>query len=67
MKPFTHHPWNIYHITGRDRRGKKFKIVTSNPYEVIHFELWTGTKWQVNKKTGKRRILIATKDGRRCH
>lgn len=46
-----------YHITGVDRRGKRFKIVTNNRIHAEGINLWRGTKWEV-LPNGKRKILV---------
>ena len=46
-----------YHITGVDRGGKRFKIVTNNRIHAEGINLWTGTKWEV-LPNGKRKILV---------
>ena len=45
-----------YHITGVDRNGKRFKIVTSNPIHAAGINVWRGTKWIVDEN-GKRKVL----------
>ena len=45
-----------FHITGTDRDGKRFKIVTNNHMHAFMINLWQGTVWGVDK-TGKRHAL----------
>ena len=46
----------LYCITGTDRNGRRFKaIYTTNPQ---HYDIYSGTLWYVNRKTGKRRKIL---------
>lgn len=63
--PFTTHPdgskyWNVvsgetYAVTGVDRRGKRFKIESSNYQHISHINVWRGTFWLVR---GNQRWVI---------
>lgn len=46
-----------YHITGVDRSGKRFKIVTNNRIHAEGINLWRGTKWAV-QPDGTRKVLV---------
>ena len=49
----------MYHVTGVDRDGKRFKIVTSNKMHAEGINLWNGTVWEVDcdgKRTMIRRV-----------
>ena len=45
-----------YHITGVDRFGKRFKIVTDNCIHAEGINVWRGTKWEV-MADGKRKVI----------
>lgn len=50
---------DIYHITGVNTRGDRFKvIITSNPRHMSGINLWRGNKWLV--RNGKRKLLSST-------
>ena len=45
-----------YHVTGRDRKGKRFKtIITDNWYYAKAINVYNGSVWLV--RDGKRRLL----------
>lgn len=46
-----------YHVTGVDRNGKRFKIVTKSAMYANGINVWRGTKWGV-LATGKRVKLV---------
>lgn len=48
-------PGDMFHITGVDRGGKRFKIVTSNWIHASSINVWRGTRWLVR---GGRRYVI---------
>jgi len=49
----------MYHVTGTDRNGKRFKIVTANKIHAEGINIWKGTVWEVDcdgKRTMIRRV-----------
>lgn len=44
-----------YHITGVDRSGKRFKIVTTNRIHAFGINLWRGSVWKI--VDGHRKLL----------
>ena len=49
----------VYHVTGVDRCGKRFKIVTANKIHADGINLYKGTVWEVDcdgKRTMIRRV-----------
>jgi len=52
---WTHKKGDKYHVTGTDVRGKRFKIVTSNPIHADAINVYNGTLWGI--RDGKRRII----------
>ena len=48
--------FKLYHITGVDRYGKRFRIVTAHAMHAQGFNLWNGSIWGV-ESNGKRRLL----------
>ena len=55
MMYFEHHKEYSYEVTGVDRAGKRFKIVTSNPIHAFGINVWKGTLWLVRE--GKRTMI----------
>jgi hypothetical protein len=55
---WTHKLGDTYHVTGTDTRGKRFRIVTSNPHHALGINLWRGTVWHVRdgRRTSVRRV-----------
>jgi hypothetical protein len=50
-----------YEVTGVDRSGRRFKIVTNNWMHANSINLWRGTVWQVNIRwlgQGPRRSIV---------
>ena len=45
----------LYHVTGVDRSGKRFKIVTSNGMHAVCINIWRGSVWEVTN--GKRKLI----------
>ena len=45
----------MYHVTGVDRNGKRFKIVTANARHADGINLYNGTVWEVID--GKRKMI----------
>ena len=45
----------LYHVTGIDRYGKRFKIETTNPYYADGINLYRGSVWLV--ENGKRTLI----------
>ena len=45
----------IYHITGIDCAGKRFKIITRNYIHAMAINVYRGTKWKV--VNGKRKVM----------
>ena len=41
--------YDEYHVTGVDRDGKRFKIVTKNRMHAFGINLWQGTVWGVDR------------------
>ena len=54
---FYHHNGDVYHVTGVDVYGKRFKIVTSNPMHALGINLWRGSVWQIKAGQKKRRKI----------
>ena len=46
----------LYHITGLDFRGRRFKIVTAHAMHAQGFNIYNGSIWGV-LPNGKRRLL----------
>lgn len=46
----------VYHITGVDCSGKRFKIVTDNRIHAEGINVWRGTKWEV-LPNGNRKVI----------
>jgi len=49
-------PADMYHVTGVDRTGKRFKVITDNWRYAAGINVWQGSKWLVR---GKKRFLIS--------
>lgn len=45
-----------YHVTGVDRSGKRFKIVTKNWWQASAINVWRGTRWAVGHDGKRHRI-----------
>ncbi|MHA2377527.1 MAG: hypothetical protein ACXAB9_15345 [Candidatus Thorarchaeota archaeon] len=50
--------YTVYHVTGVDVRGKRFKIVTGNYHHAMGINLWRGSVWEV--RAGKRKLMKRT-------
>lgn len=49
----------LYHVTGVDVYGRRFKrIATSNRIHALSINLYRGTVWEVDKETGKRKVMV---------
>jgi len=46
-----------YHVTGIDREGKRFKIITESAFHARCINVWQGTKWGV-REDGTRKKLV---------
>ena len=46
----------FYEVTGVDRGGRRFKIVTNSPWHCLHTNVYSGTRWAV-MPNGKRRVI----------
>jgi hypothetical protein len=46
---------DVYHVTGVDREGKRFKIVTKDWNYAANINLWRGSRWLV--RAGKRWLI----------
>ena len=44
-----------YHVTGTDRGGRRFKIVTGNYIHALGINMWRGSVWSVTN--GKRTLI----------
>lgn len=55
MAKFTHQAGDTYHVTGKDMKGKRFKLVYSNPYIAMTINIYNGSVWQV--RGNKRKLL----------
>lgn len=51
-----------YEVTGVDRNGKRFKIVTGAWQHAAGINLWRGSKWLV-RHDGKRELIQRTVNG----
>ncbi len=47
----------IYHITGVDTKGKRFRIITDNVIHAQGINLYRGSKWEI-LPNGKRKLLV---------
>lgn len=49
----------MYHITGVDVKGRRFKITTSNYMHAMCINIWRGTVWRVEngKRTAIKRVF----------
>lgn len=56
MSEMYHFEGAVYHVTGVDVYGKRFKIVTSSPRHCMGINLWRGSRWQV-QPNGKRKLI----------
>lgn len=54
---FYHNEGDKYHITGVDIYGKRFKVITSNPYHALGINLWRGTVWQLKNGASQRKAI----------
>ena len=45
-----------FHVTGKDRNGKRFKIETNSYSYACMINLWQGSVWAL-LETGKRKLL----------
>lgn len=45
-----------YLVTGYDRNGKRFRIVTPSYIHMKGINVWNGSKWEVDVN-GKRKLL----------
>tara|TARA_R100001594_G_scaffold149891_1_gene209080 strand:+ start:501 stop:848 length:348 start_codon:yes stop_codon:yes gene_type:complete len=52
----------MYHVTGVDRDGKRFKIVTASARHADGINLWNGTVWEVDGE-GKRTMIRRVYNG----
>ena len=57
MKDAVHNTGDVYHVTGVDVYGKRFKIVTSNPFHAMGINLYRGSVWQLKGGKGPRRKI----------
>jgi hypothetical protein len=46
----------LYHVTGIDTNGKRFKIETNNSMQAAGINLYRGSVWEVDKN-GKRKLV----------
>ena len=49
----------VYVVTGVDRNGKRFKLVTTNRIHAFGVNLYRGNVW-IQDHTGKRKLLAST-------
>lgn len=52
---WTHTSACSYVVTGVDRNGRRFRIVTANPHHALGINLWRGSLWLI--ENGRRRLL----------
>lgn len=45
-----------YHVTGVDRSGRRFRIVTTSHMHAMCINLWRGSVWAV-LDNGKRKLI----------
>lgn len=57
---FTHNSGDKYHVTGTDRDGRRFKVVTSNPFHALGVNVYRGSLWQQKAGDSKRRLIRRT-------
>jgi hypothetical protein len=48
----------LYHVTGVDCSGKRFKIVTNNALHARGINVWRGTKWGVRKDGTRKKLVV---------
>ena len=53
----------LYHITGIDKNGKRFKIVTKNRIHAMGINLWHGTVWRVLSNGSRIKIKRVNNEG----
>jgi hypothetical protein len=55
QKCWNHMGGDVFHVTGVDRDGKRFKIVTEDWNHASNINLWRGSRWLV--RAGKRWLI----------
>jgi hypothetical protein len=55
MKSWTAMEGDQYLVTGIDRRGRRFRIATSNWLHAQGINVWRGSKWLV--RAGRRHLI----------
>ena len=55
MATWIHMPGDKYHVTGVERKGKRFKIVTENWWYANTINIYNGSVWHV--RDGKRTLV----------
>ena len=46
-----------YEVTGELRNGRRFKMTGLTRHYAMCINLWSGTVWKRNEKTGKRKMI----------
>jgi hypothetical protein len=46
-----------YVVTGREVRGKRFRVKVASVMYAFGFNLWNGSVWGIRKDNGKRKLL----------
>ena len=46
-----------YEVTGELRNGRRFKMAGLERHYALCINLWKGTVWKRNEKTGKRKMI----------